>query len=78
MATTPKQALHEWIDRLDDEEARRMADALSARGTRPKAPTSRPLTESDLVLSTPVLPDEETADDMIATVRRWRQDGGYA
>jgi hypothetical protein len=78
MATTPRQELHELVDRLDDEQARRLAEAL--RETSPVAAVShpRPLAEADIVLAAPVLPDDETADEMIATVRRWRREGGYA
>ena len=38
----------------------------------------RPLTEADVILSEPLLPDDETADDMIEAVRRWRREGGDA
>ena len=78
MATTPKQELHELIDRLDDEQARRLAEALRGGGATPARPTPRPLAETDIVLTAPVLPDDETADEMIATVRRWRREGGFA
>ncbi len=78
MATTPKQELHELVDRLDDEQARRLAEALRGASPVGVAPSPRPLAEADIVLATPVLPDDETADEMIATVRRWRREGGYA
>ena len=78
MATTPKQELHELVDRLDDEQARRLAEALRGAGPAGGAPPPRPLAEADIVLAAPVLPDDETADEMIATVRSWRHEGGYA
>jgi hypothetical protein len=77
MVANPKQELHEFVDRLSDEEARRLAAALLASGPggvrRP-----RPLTRDDIILSEPIMPDDETADDMIETIRRWRREGGYA
>ncbi len=78
MAATPKQELHELIDRLDDEQAQRLVEALRKAGSVSVAPPPRPLAEADIVLAAPVLPDDETADEMIATVRRWRREGGYA
>ena len=78
MATTPKQELHELAARLDDAQARRLAEALRRVSPAGGAPPPRPLAEADIVLAAPVLPDDETADEMIATVRRWRREGGYA
>ena len=78
MATTPKQELHEWIDRLDDAQAQRLVESLRGGGATLARPAPRPLAEADIVLTAPVLPDDETADEMIATVRRWRREGGYA
>jgi hypothetical protein len=78
MATTPKQELHELVDRLDDEQARRLAETLRGAGRVDVAPPPRPLAEADIVPAAPVLPDDETAEEMITTVRRWRHDGGYA
>ena len=78
MATTPKQELHELVDRLDDEQAQRLVEALRRAGSVGIAPPPRLLAEADIVLTAPLLPDDETADEMIATVRRWRREGGYA
>jgi hypothetical protein len=78
MATTPKQELHEWIDRLDNAQAQRLVDALRGGGATLARPAPRSLVEAEIVLTAPVLPDDETADEMIATVRRWRREGGYA
>ncbi len=77
MAATPKQELHELVERLSDEEARRLSAALRGAGAAP-TPSARPLTEADIVLPEPILPDDETADEMIQAVRRWRREGGYA
>ncbi len=77
MAATPKQELHELVERLSDEEARRLSAALRESGAAPTAHV-RPLTEADIVLAAPILPEYETADEMIAAVRRWRREGGYA
>ena len=77
MAATPKQELHELVERLSDEEARRLSAALRGAGAAP-APSARPLTEADIVLPESILPDDETADEMIEAVRRWRREGGYA
>lgn len=76
MAADPKRELHELVERLTDEEARRLTAALREPGDVRTAP--RPLTADDIILPEPILPDDETADEMIATVRRWRREGGYA
>ena len=76
MTANPKQELRELIERLSDEEARRLSAALQAAGTTPP-PSARPLAAADIVLAEPVLREDETADEMIATVRRWRREGGY-
>ena len=77
MAAYLKRELHELVERLSDEDAQRLSLTLreAAAGV---APRPRPLVEADIVLATPVLPDDETADEMIETVRRWRRAGGYA
>lgn len=77
MAATPKQELHEPVERLSDEEARRLSAVLWGAGAAPP-PSVRPLTEADIVLPEPILPDAETADEMIEAVRRWRREGGCA
>jgi hypothetical protein len=80
MAVDVKQQLHDLIDRLSDEEARRLSVALRAvaggAGTITQQP--RPLTRADLVLDDPIMPPDESADDMIDAIRRWRREGGYA
>ncbi len=78
MAISPKQELQDAIERLSEDEARRWSAALRGNGATNLASRTRPLTESDVILSAPVLPDDESADDMIGAVRRWRRDGGHA
>ena len=78
MATSPKQALHELIDRLDEAQARRLCRMLESRTDLNTVRAPEPLTESEVVLPRAVLPDEETADDLIAAVRAWRREGGLA
>ena len=63
---------------LSEDEARRLSAVLRQRGTSNGVRRPRPLTEADILLTEPVLPDDETADEMIATVRRWRREGGHA
>lgn len=65
MAANPKQALHEMVERLSDEEARRLSATLRQGGGVDIAARPRPLTEDDVLLAEPVLPDDETADEMI-------------
>jgi hypothetical protein len=76
MAANPKRELHELVERLTDEEASRLAAVL--REPRNGGAAPRPLTADDIILPEPILPDDETADEMIATVRRWRREGGHA
>jgi hypothetical protein len=76
-ATNPKQELHDFVDRLSEQDARRLASALIEAGAG-GARQPRPLTRDDIILPEPIMPDDETADDMIETIRRWRREGGYA
>lgn len=78
MATTPKQELHELIDGLDDDVARRLADAFRGARSPHSSGSPRPLSVADVLLAEPVMPADESADEMIATVRGWRREGGYA
>lgn len=77
MATNHRQELHAVVDRLSDDEARRLSAMLGGLDGMNKAPPARPLTVADIILTAPVLPEEDSADDMIATVRHWRREGGY-
>jgi hypothetical protein len=65
------------VERLSDEEARRLSAALRRAGAGPRL-SARSLTEADIVLPEPIVPDNETADEMIEVVRRWRREGGCA
>ncbi len=78
MAANAKEELHELVDRMSEEDARRLTAALRGAGAPSVARQPRPLTEADIVLPEPVLPDDESADEMIEAVRRWRREGGYA
>ncbi len=78
MAIDTKQELHDTIDRLSEEEARSWSAALRGIGATGTASAVRPLTDADVLLTEPVLPDDESADDMIGAVRRWRREGGHA
>ena len=78
MATNPKRELYDAIDGLSDDEVRRLSAALRGIGTTDAPAQARPLTEADIVVSTPILPDDENADDMIERIRGWRREGGHA
>jgi hypothetical protein len=82
MAANPKQELHDLVEQLTDEDA---ADALDyvrrlvgapARERAEEHTAGRALTADDLYAD--ILPDDETADMMIETIRQWRREGGYA
>ena len=57
MTANPKQELRELIERLSDEEARRLSAALRQASAAP-VPSVQPLTEADVVLAEPTLPDQ--------------------
>lgn len=78
MVADPKQQLHDLVDHPSEDEARQLAVVPRRRGTRSGVRRLRPLTEADVLLTEPVLPEDETADEMIATLRRWRGEGGHA
>ena len=78
MATDPKRALHQAIDRLSVEEARRLSAELGRAIVTHAERRPRLLTEADIILSEPVLPDDESADALISAVRHWRREGGHA
>jgi hypothetical protein len=75
MVANPKQELHKFIDRLSEQDARRLAATLIEAGYVRQL---RPLTRDDIILPEPIMPDDETADEMIETIRRWRREGGYS
>ena len=72
MAVDPKQHLHMLIDRLNDDEARDLSAVLDPDVT------VLPLTADDLLLAVPIMPADESADDLIEAVRHWRREGGDA
>lgn len=83
---TTKERLHELVEGLTEENAQRLHDELAGMTTDPAPAELRariatsgpaPLTLDDLVLAEPILPDDETADGMIATLQQWRHEGGY-
>lgn len=78
MAANPRQELRELVECLSEEEAQRLAATPRESAAGGALPPPRPLTVADIVLAEPVLPDDETADEMIAAVRRWRRAGGDA
>lgn len=78
MVATPKQHLHELVEQLTDEEAQRLSLLVRSEQLSSTVTAPRPLTFSDIVLAEPIMPDDETADELIATVRQWRREGGYA
>ena len=77
MAANPRQELHELVEQLSDEAAENLSSTLRINRSR-TATLVRPLREDDIVLARALLPDDETADEMIGTIRRWRREGGYA
>lgn len=80
MIADPRQELHDLVDRLSDDDIRRLTPIV--RRVASAAPgvgsASRVLTDADIILSEPIMPDDETADEMIATIRRWRREQGHA
>ena len=78
MVATPKQELHNFIESLTDDEAARLSFVLRGEGQPATLSSPRPLTPADIILAEPIMPDDESADDLIDTVRRWRREGGYA
>ena len=78
MAVHPKRQLHELIDRLKEDEALPLSAVLRQRRSNNAVQRARPLTEADIMLTEPLVPDDETDDKMIAIVRRWSREGGHA
>ena len=72
VADPQKQRPHEQPARLDPEGPR--ANGRPARVLAAPAPLQR----DDIVLTTPILPDDESADALIAAVRQWRREGERA
>ena len=72
MAADPKQEVRELIEHIEPAQAERLAASLRAGG----ATSARRLTEADVVLARSVMPGDESAEDLMAAVRRWRRDQG--
>ncbi len=77
MSATSREELHHLIDTLSDEEVLVLRSSLETQRSHSSTRSPRPLSPDDIVRPEPILPDCETADDMIATIRRWRREGGY-
>jgi len=70
MAVDPKQHIHAPINRLNDDEVRALSTILDTDVT------ALPLTGEDVLLAAPIVPANESADELIATVRHWWRGGG--
>lgn len=75
MSAIPRDELHRLIDTLSDEDAASLVAALRRRMHAAK-PASRALRHDDIVLVAPIMPDGESADEMIETIQRWRREAG--
>lgn len=74
-----KDALHRFVDELTTDDVEELVAMLQSRGVfQLPSRSPRPLTREDIILAEPLMPDDETADELIETVRRWRREGGYA
>lgn len=78
MVATPKQQLHAFVEGLTDDAAARLSSALREGGQPARLVSPRPLILADILLPEPIMPDDESADELLETVRRWRREGGYA
>lgn len=80
MSTVPKDILHQLVDTLSDDDAAMLYAVLQRQRSAAEVhtPSPRPLRRADIILDKPVLPEDETADMMINTVRLWRREAGSA
>ncbi len=81
MAANPKQALHQLVDQLSDEDAAvLLADAQRFAGRQrhghelPTLHTAPPIASID-ELRGDVFPPEESVEEFDATIQRWREEG---
>lgn len=81
MAASPRQELHELVDRLSDEDAAALlVDARRLAGRRgrghelPTLHTAPPIASID-ELRGEIFPSEERVEEFDATIRRWREEG---
>ena len=77
MVVDPKQELHHLVDGLSDAYASRLARAIRHAGLTGLTRQPRPLTDADIVIATPMMPEEEAADDLFAESRRLRFESAY-
>ena len=72
--------LRRLIEGLPEDDLDELYAELKSRVTHDQARlrSPRPLRSEDIILAEAIMPDDETADDLITTVRRWRREGGYA
>jgi hypothetical protein len=78
MTADRKRRRHGLAEGVNENDGRGVAAAPGRHGAHTAVQRPRPLTEADILLSEPVLPEDETADELIAAVRRWRREGGHA
>lgn len=79
MSTMSRNELHRLIDSLSDAEFAQLRSSIDLHLAGKVEPSRkpRPLRHDDIILPEPLLPEDESADDMIETVRRWRREGGH-
>jgi hypothetical protein len=66
------------LDGQSDADAEQFtASVESGSAPTPHSDAPRSLRRGDILLRESVMPDDETADEMIEAVRQWRQTGGY-
>ena len=73
-----KDELLRLIDDLSASEVEELVSTIESRVPL-DAPTHapRPLRREDIVRDEPVMPNDETADELMQAVQRWRRAGGY-
>jgi hypothetical protein len=73
-----KDELLRLLDGLSDAELERLIAGIESRSSVvPRNDAPRPLRRDDILLRESVMPDDETADELIEAVRQWRHAGGY-
>jgi hypothetical protein len=73
-----KDELLRLIDDLSAAEVEELVTRLESRAPLEEPSHGpRPLRREDIVRDEPVMPDDETADELIQTVQRWRSAGAY-
>jgi hypothetical protein len=73
-----KEELLRLIDDLSAAEVNELRARLESRAPLEERPSGpRPLRREDIVRDEPVMPDDETADELMQAVRSWRNASGY-